>query len=130
MVNEYADNNRAEKCIYITVLTKQYNNSVGKFSQFISSGITHPTGGLIVPYASYLAPFSFGDFAWKSPFDSCPGDAHPLSLRGLQVTVGGQNVLQIVINYNYEEFIEQVNYAEQLTSSDFGVTNGLFDAGF
>jgi hypothetical protein len=46
------------------------------------------------------------------------------------VTIGGQNVLQSVINYNYEEFIEQLNYAEQLTSSDFGVTNGLFDAGF
>jgi hypothetical protein len=46
------------------------------------------------------------------------------------VTIGSQNVLQFVINYNYEEFIEQVNYAEQLKSSDFGVTHGLFDAGF
>jgi hypothetical protein len=43
------------------------------------------------------------------------------------VTIGGQNVLQSVINYNYEE---QEDYAEQLTSSGFGVTNGSFDAGF
>ncbi len=113
-------------------MTNQYNNigSAGNFNQLISSGIVHPTGILIVPYVSSLAPFSFGDFAWKSPFDSCPGDAHPLTLTNLQVTIGGQNVLQSVINYNYEEFIEQVNYAEQLTSSDFGVTNGVFDAGF
>ncbi len=46
-------------------------------------------------------------------FFCCPGDAHPLSLTNLQVTIGGQNFLQSVINYNYEEFIEQVNYAEQ-----------------
>lgn len=129
---EYVNNNRAKKCIYRTVLTNQYNNigSAANFNQLISSGIVHPTGILIVPYVSSLASFSFGDFAWKSPFDTCPGDAHPLSLTNLQVTVGGQNVLQSVINYNYEEFLEQVNYAEQLTSSDFGVTNGLFDAGF
>jgi hypothetical protein len=48
------------------------------------------------------------------------------------VGVTGQNVLQSVINYNNEEFIEQVNlnYAEELTSSDFEVTHGFFDAGF
>ncbi len=115
-------------------MTYQYKNitSAGNFNQLISSGIVHPpTGILIVPYVSSLAPFSFGDFALKSPFDSCPGDAHPLTLTNLQVTIGGrQNVLQPVINYNYEEFLEQINYAKQLTSSDFGVTNGLFDAGF
>jgi hypothetical protein len=78
---EYVDNNRAKKCIYRTVLTNQYNNigSAANFNQLISSGIIHPTGILIVPYVSSLAPFSFGDFAWKSPFDCCPGDAHPLS---------------------------------------------------
>ncbi len=44
--------------------------------------------------------------------------------------IGGQNVLQSVIYHHCEEFIGQVNYAEQLTSSDFGLTNGLFDPGF
>ncbi len=101
-------------------MTNQYNNITtnANFNQLISSGIIHPTGILIVPYVSSLAYFSFGNFASKSPFDSCPGDAHPLSLTNLQVTVGGQNVLQSVLNYNYEEFIEQVYYAEQLTCSD------------
>ncbi len=103
-IEEYRDNNRAKKCIYRTVLTNQYNNigSAANFNQLISSGIVHPTGILIVPYVSSQAAFSFGDFAWKSPFDCCPGDAHPLSLTNLQVAIGGQNVLQFVINYNYE----------------------------
>ena len=132
LAEEYILNNRAKKCIYRTVLTNQYNNITagGNFNQLISSGIVHPTAVLIVPYVSSQASFSFGDFAWKSPFDTVPGDAHPLSLTNLQITIGGQNVLQSVINYNYEAFLEQVMYAEQLTSADFGITTGLFDASF
>ncbi len=86
-----------------TVLTNQYNNSSGgeNFNQLISSGIVHPTGILIIPYVSSQSPFSFGDFAWKSLFDTVPGDAHPLSPTNLH-TFGGQNVLQSVLNYNYE----------------------------
>ncbi len=53
-----------------------------------------------------------------------------LSLTNLQVTIGGQNVLQSVISYNYESFLEQVLFAEQLTSADFGVSTGVFDAAF
>lgn len=130
LAEEYILSNRAKKCIYRTVLTNQYNNITGNFNQLISSGIVHPTGILIVPYVSSTATYSLGDFAWKSPFDTVPGDAHPLSLTNLQVTIGGQNVLQSLLNYNYEEFLEQVMYAEQLTSADFGVSTGLFDAAF
>jgi hypothetical protein len=44
------------------------------------------------------------------------------------VTIGGQNVLQSVLTLNYETFMKQIMYAEQLTSADFGVSTGLFDA--
>ena len=130
LAEEYVMSNRGKKCIYRTVLTNQYNSITagGNFNQLISSGIVHPTGILIVPYVSSTASFSFGDFATKSPFDTVPADGHPISLTNLQVTVGGQNVLQSVLNYNYESFIEQLMYAEQLTSADFGVSTGLFDA--
>ena len=126
---EYIMNNREKKIIYRTVLTNQYNNitSGANFNQLISSGITHPTGVLIVPMVSSQASYSFGDFAYKSPFDTFPGDGHPLSLINLQVTIGGKNVLQSVLNYNYESFIEQIQSCEQLTSADFGVNTGLFD---
>ena len=42
-----------------------------------------------------------------------------LPLINLQVTIGGKN--------NYENFIEQIQSCEQLTSADFGVNCGLFD---
>lgn len=129
---QYITENRAKKCVYRTILTNQYNNisAGGNFNQLISSGVVHPTGILIVPYVSSQASYSFGDFAWKSPFDTVPADGHPITLTSLQVTIGGQNVLQSVLNYNYENFLEQLVYAEQLTSADFGVTTGLFDASF
>jgi len=41
------------------------------------------------------------------------------------VGVGGQNILNSTLNMTYENFLQQVNLAEQLTSSDFGVSTGL-----
>jgi hypothetical protein len=46
------------------------------------------------------------------------------------VSVGGSNVLQSTLFYIYENFLEQVNMAEQLTSSDFGVSTGLISQGY
>jgi hypothetical protein len=63
-------------------------------------------------------------------FDTCPATLAPLSLIDLQVTVGGQNVLQSTLNMTYESFLQQVNLAEQLTSSDFGVSTGLISQGY
>ena len=72
----------------------------------------------------------FGDYQWKSPFDSCPATTSPVSLTNLQVSVGGQNILQSNLFYTYENFIEQVNLAESMTSSDFGVSTGLFNQAY
>ena len=60
---------------------------------------------------------------------ACPATTAPSSLTNLQVSVGGQHVLQSTLNMNYEHFLEQVNLAEQLTSSDFGVSTGLIYQG-
>ena len=43
--------------------------------------------------------------------------------------VGGQNVLQSTLDMTYENVLQQVNLAEQLTSSDFGVSTGLISQG-
>lgn len=66
----------------------------------------------------------FGDSQWKLPFDTCPRTTSPVSLSNLQVSVGGQNVLQSTLQYRYEHFLEQVNLCEKLASSDFGVPTG------
>ena len=71
-----------------------------------------------------------GDSQWKSPFDTCPCTTSPVSLTNLQVFVGGQNVLQSTLQYGYEHFLEQVNLAEQLTSSDFGISTGLINQNY
>jgi hypothetical protein len=44
--------------------------------------------------------------------------------------VGGQNVLQSTLQYGYEHFSEQVNLAEHLTSSDFGISTRLINQNY
>ena len=95
------------------------------YSQLINAGIVHPTGILLVPFLSNGS--AFGDVQWKSPFDSCPATTCPVPLTNLQVNVGGNNILQSNLFSNYENFISQVNLAESLTSSDFGVSVGLIN---
>ena len=50
-----------------------------------------------------------------------------MSHINLQVSVGGVNQLQSTPYYSFENFVEQVALAEQLTSSDSGITTGLFN---
>jgi hypothetical protein len=54
----------------------------------------------------FLAPVTgnfggLGDSKWKSPFDTCNCATSPVSLSNLQVSVGGQNVLQSTLQYGY-----------------------------
>ncbi len=42
----------------------------------------------------------------------------------------GSKRLQSTLQYGYEHFLEQVNLAEQLTSSDFGISTGLINQFF
>jgi hypothetical protein len=88
----------------------------------------HPPGDLIAPVTGNNG--GLVDSQWKSPFDTCPCITSPVSLSKLQVSVGGQNVLQSTLQYGYEHFLEQVNLAEQLTSSDFGISTGLINQNY
>jgi hypothetical protein len=131
----YTNMNLNKKVVYRTFVSNQYNNiaATSSFNQLINSGIVHPTGVLIVPFIGSQSSGTergFGDSQWKSPFDTCPATTSPCSLTNLQVSVGGSNVLQSTLFYSYENFLEQVNLAEQLTSSDFGVATGLISQGY
>jgi len=131
---DYVQRNRNKKVIYRSFVTNSYTNIGvnGSFNALVNSGITHPTGVLICPFiaATTGANSGFGDFQWKSPFDTCPATMSPLSLINLQVGIGGQNVLNSTLSMTYENFLEQINLAEQLTSSDFGVSTGLISQGY
>lgn len=125
----YISENRNKKVVFKTFISNQYNNPAsagGNFNALINSGIVHPTGILLVPYISSTVSSGLGDYAWKSPFDTAPSTGHPISLTNLQVTVGGKNTLQTTMFYTFEHFMQQVARAESLTSSDFGITTGLF----
>ena len=131
----FANNsNINKKVIYRTFVTNNYpaTPAGGSFNQLINSGIVHPTGVLIVPFLGAVTGTNggLGDSQWKSPFDTCPCTTSPASLTNLQVSVGGQNVLQSTLHYGYEHFLEQVNLAEQLTSSDFGISSGLINQNY
>ena len=124
----YISENRNKKVVFKTFITNQYNNQAtagGNFNALVNSGIVHPTGLLLVPYISSNAS-ALGDYAWRSPFDTAPSTGHPISLTNLQVTVGGKNTLNTTLFYTFEHFMQQVARAESLTSSDFGITCGLF----
>ena len=133
---KYIEQNRNKKVVYRTFCSSMYPNIAASstFNSLINSGIVHPTGVLIVPFIGTNTTAGtdrgFGDSQWKSPFDSAPATTSPCSLTNLQVAIGGQNVLQSNLFYNYENFLEQVNLAEQLTSSDFGVSTGLISQGY
>ena len=124
----YVQRNRNKKVIYRSFVTNSYTNITtgSSFNALVNSGIVHPTAVLICPFigATTGTNSGFGDFQWKSPFDTCPATMSPLSLINLQVGAGGQNVLNSTLNMAYENLLQQVNLAEQLTSSDFGVSTG------
>jgi hypothetical protein len=129
---DYLQRNRNKKVIYRSFVTNSYNSiAIGSsFNALVNSGITHPTAVLICPFIGAVASSGFGDFQWKSPFDTCPATMSPLSLTNLQVGIGGQNVLNSTLSMTYENVLQQVNLAEQLTSSDFGVATGQISQGY
>jgi hypothetical protein len=79
--------------------------SSSTFNSLINSGIVHPTDVLIVPFIGTNlvtgTDRGFGDSQWKSPFDSAPSTTSPCSLTNSQVQIGGKNILQSNLFYNF-----------------------------
>ena len=127
LVGKYRDENREKTVVYRTLCSNIYPK-IGpgaNFNSLINAGVVNPTGVLVVPFLASTS--AFGDSQWKSPFDSCPATTCPVPLTNFQVNVGGQNMFASTMFTNYENFISQVNLAESLTSSDFGVATGLLN---
>jgi len=128
----YVEENRSKLVVYEQIITNQYDGitSGSSFSQLVQSGIKNPLAVAIIPLISPSAAtgssstvFNFAQ--WASPLDTCPNTFAPLSLTNLQVTLGGQNVLNTTLFYTYENFLEQICLADNLTSSDLGIGSGL-----
>ena len=137
----YIEANIAKEIIYENFLFNQYSTITagGTFSQLVQSGIKNPIGICIIPLISPtnsfpsvaattvdvypLLPLNFSQYA--SPYDPCPASYAPISLTNLQVTLGGSNVMNTSMYYTYENFLEQISLAENLTSADIGISAGL-----
>ena len=127
---KYIEENRNKKVVYRAVISNQTARveSGSNFSQLIQSGITHPSGLVILPFVDGSLASTGGFGPGGSPFDT--NIAHPISLTNLQVQVGGVNVLSNPLFGTFENFLEQVNLVESLTSSDLGISCGLFTKQF
>ena len=129
----YVEESRNKLVIYEQLITNQYNNigAGSSFSQLVQSGIKNALGIAIIPFISSsqsstlssVSPYSFSQYG--SPLDTAPATYAPISLTNLQVTLGGQNILNATLFYTFENFLEQVILADNLTSSDLGIGAGL-----
>lgn len=127
---KYVNENRNKRVVFRSVITNQTAKIEpnGSYNQLIQSGITHPLGLVILPFVDQSVVNSGAFGPGGSPFDSTL--AHPISIKNLQVQVGGVNVLSNTLSYSFETFLEQVHLFESLTSSDLGVSCGLINKQF
>ena len=130
---EYANANRAKKVVYEKIL---YANSLGigigsQIDKIITSSIKNPIAVVIIPFlaknlAGGLALSTALPFAqYESPYDTAPSTGAPLSITNISITLGGIKVANEVLNYTYENFLQQVSLAETIASSDIGLNVGL-----
>ena len=134
----YVEENRNKLVVYEQFITNQYNAipAGGSYSQLVQSGIKNPIGLLVVPLISSTqvttvggsTPYGFSQYG--SPLDTCPATGAPISLTNLQCNLGGQNVLNSTLFYTFENFLEQVALADNLTSSDLGIGAGLISQSY
>jgi hypothetical protein len=135
----YLEANLNKRIVYESVITNNYTTiaSGQSFSQLIQSGIRAPLGVFVVPVISATTTaeitataFVKGYSAWGAAFDTFPATFHPcLSLINFQVTLGGvqQFAGTGALNYTWENFIEQIALARDLTSGTLGLSVGLIN---
>jgi len=131
----YLEANLNKRIVYESVVTNNYTNisSGQSFSQLIQSGIRAPLGVLVVPViasatTATVSTYVQGYSAWGSAFDTFPATFAPcLSLINFQVSLGGVQQFPGSMNYTYENFIEQIALARDLTSGTLGLSVGLIN---
>ena len=135
----YIENNRAKKVCYTSWLFNQYNGitSGSTFSNLVQSGIKACRGVWIVPFQSSttngnvnttVLTNALTTFAqYQSPLDTAPATNGNFSIINLQISLGGQNILNNVLSFTFENFLEQVSMYEKLCGADMGLSNGLIN---
>jgi hypothetical protein len=124
---DYLASNQSKTVISKTFLYNTYTNIAGSanFSQLIQSGVRNIRSVIIVPYIS--ASNTNINFAqWASPFDPAGGlGSASISLLNLQVSLGGVQQLYTTLNYEWENFVEQISIYNKASSNEYGIESGL-----
>ena len=131
--SEYINANRAKKVVFEKIYFAS-NMTISAGSQIdktISNSIKNPIALVIVPFISkagtggVLGANALGFAQYESPWDTAPSTNAPLSITGISVSLGGKKVANDVLNYTFENFLEQVSLAETIGASDIGLNVGL-----
>jgi hypothetical protein len=122
---DYLASNQSKTVISKTFLYNTYTNipSNQNFSQLIQSGVRNIRSVIIVPYLSSTIN-NFSQSA--SPFDPAGGlGSASISLLNLQVSLGGVQQLYTTLNYEWENFVEQISIYNKSSANEYGVESGL-----
>ena len=131
--SEYVNANRAKKIVYEKIyFASNMTISVGSsIDKTISNSIKNPIALVIIPFISKagsggaLNATALTFAQYESPWDTAPSTSAPLSITGLSVSLGGKKVANDVLNYTWENFLQQVTLAETIGASDIGLNVGL-----
>lgn len=129
---EYLSAMSSKTVVYKNALYNTFINIAGNsnFSQLIQSGVTNIKNIIIVPLLSQ-SNTGFDFPAYRSPIDPVGGcSGHPISLKNLQVSIGGTNQLSTTLDYQFSNFIEQISKYNKESSSEYGVDSGLWSPSF
>lgn len=124
-LSDYLSSQQAKTVVNRQFLYNAYTNiSPGAtFSQLIQSGIRNIKAIVIIPLIGQTVN-NFSQF--QSPFDPSGGLSFaPISLINLQAQVGGLQVNNTALTYQYENWIEQLSIYNKSSSTELGVESGL-----
>jgi hypothetical protein len=124
---DYLASNQSKTVVNKTFLYNSYYkiDPTNSWSQIIQSGVKNIRAVIVVPLISSSV---YGFNAYASPFDTvgAAGCGHPLTLTNFNVSIGGVQQLSSTLNYDFENFIEQVALYGKNTSTEYGVESSLF----
>ena len=119
-----------KKIVYNDFFSYSITGQTGAFNVLVSNGLPNLRSVLVVPTiekasngtagaANYLTVTSS---SLLSPFSSTGGSPDPIAITQFQVQLSGKNAFNANIQYDFEEFYEQVVSSNQLNGS---LTTGI-----
>jgi hypothetical protein len=120
-----------KKIVYNDVFYYSYQtiSASSTFSVLVSNGLPNIRSVLIIPvvpkasngtastYPSTTALAGVTTDSLLSPFSTCGGTPDPIAIGNLQIQISGKNLFINNLQYDYENFIEQLSCSNQLNGN-------------